>query len=90
MSLKKNKDRKAPEIEESPETETEPGSEDKKSSNKTTKQDTGIRDAMDAIRAKFGEDSIMKLGEKPVIESVLSKSETKPRDLRQWVSGLKG
>jgi hypothetical protein len=28
--------------------------------------------------------------EKPVIESVLSKSETKPRDLRQWVSGLKG
>jgi recombination protein RecA len=67
MSLKKNKDRKAPEIEESPETETEPGSEDKKSSNKTTKQDTGIRDAMDAIRAKFGEDSIMKLGEKPKV-----------------------
>jgi recombination protein RecA len=67
MSLKKNKDRKAPEIEESPETETESDNEDKKSPNKVTKQDTGIRDAMDAIRAKFGEDSIMKLGEKPKV-----------------------
>jgi recombination protein RecA len=39
----------------------------KSSSNKSTKQDTGISDAMDAIRAKFGEDSIMKLGEKPKV-----------------------
>ena len=32
-----------------------------------TKSDTGIRDALDAIRTKFGEDSIMKLGEKPKV-----------------------
>jgi recombination protein RecA len=38
-----------------------------KSSGNSTGQDSGIRDAMDAIRAKFGEDSIMKLGEKPKV-----------------------
>lgn len=68
MSLKKNKpknDRK--EIEEK-ELDIENTAEQKKnSSNKVTKQDTGISDAMDAIRAKFGEDSIMKLGEKPKV-----------------------
>jgi len=68
MSLKKNKpknDRK--EIEEK-ELDIENTAEPKKnSSNKITKQDTGISDAMDAIRAKFGEDSIMKLGEKPKV-----------------------
>ncbi|MFA6554712.1 MAG: recombinase RecA [Candidatus Paceibacterota bacterium] len=42
-------------------------SEKKKSSENSSKQDSGIRDAMDAIRAKFGEDSIMKLGEKPKV-----------------------
>jgi len=31
----------------------------------SVKNNTGIRDALDAIRTKFGEDSIMKLGEKP-------------------------
>jgi len=31
------------------------------------KQSTGISDALDAIRTKFGEDSIMKLGEKPKV-----------------------
>jgi recombination protein RecA len=68
MSLKKNKlknDRK--EIEEK-ELDIENTAEQKKnSSHKVTKQDTGISDAMDAIRAKFGEDSIMKLGEKPKV-----------------------
>ncbi len=32
-----------------------------------TKRQAGISDALDAIRAKFGEDSIMKLGEKPKV-----------------------
>jgi len=31
------------------------------------KSDTGIEDALDAIRTKFGEESIMKLGEKPKV-----------------------
>ncbi|MES2216632.1 MAG: recombinase RecA [Patescibacteria group bacterium] len=31
------------------------------------KQSSGISDALDAIRTKFGEDSIMKLGEKPKV-----------------------
>ncbi len=38
---------------------------DEKTENK--KQSTGIADALDAIRTKFGEDSIMKLGEKPKV-----------------------
>jgi recombination protein RecA len=33
----------------------------------TKRQSTGISDALDAIRTKFGEDSIMKLGEKPKV-----------------------
>ena len=33
----------------------------------TRKQSAGISDALDAIRTKFGEDSIMKLGEKPKV-----------------------
>jgi len=72
MSFKKNKlknDRKAKEEEiEQEESAIEDSTEQKNnSSSKTTKQDTGISDAMDAIRAKFGEDSIMKLGEKPKV-----------------------
>jgi recombination protein RecA len=31
------------------------------------KNDTGIRDALETIRTKFGEDSIMKLGDKPKV-----------------------
>lgn len=64
MSLKKNKkDTKGPSLEESSDTIDTVINEKKNS----PKQDTGIRDAMDAIRAKFGEDSIMKLGEKPKV-----------------------
>ena len=38
--------------------------EESKSTSKPSKVDSGIMDAVDAIRAKFGDDSIMKLGEK--------------------------
>lgn len=38
--------------------------EEAKSTSKPSKVDSGIMDAVDAIRAKFGDDSIMKLGEK--------------------------
>ncbi len=69
MSLKKNKikeERISKDTEKELQEETvEAIDNDKKSSAK--KQDTGIKDAMDAIRAKFGEDSIMKLGEKPKV-----------------------
>jgi recombination protein RecA len=69
MSFKKNKnkeDRIPKELEKNIQEEAlETIDEDKRSS--TKKQDTGIKDAMDAIRAKFGEDSIMKLGEKPKV-----------------------
>lgn len=37
------------------------------SKTESKKQSTGISDALDAIRTKFGEDSIMKLGEKPKV-----------------------
>jgi len=37
------------------------------SSKKNKKSPDGIRDALDAIRTKFGEDSIMNLGEKPKV-----------------------
>jgi recombination protein RecA len=66
MSLKKNKkDTKGPSLEESNDIIDADTEETKKKN--PIKQDTGIRDAMDAIRAKFGEDSIMKLGEKPKV-----------------------
>lgn len=66
MSLKKNKkDTKGPSLEESNDIIDAETEETKKKN--PIKQDTGIRDAMDAIRAKFGEDSIMKLGEKPKV-----------------------
>jgi RecA/RadA recombinase len=68
MSLKKNKTKNDRKETEEKELDIEDTTETKKSSsNKSTKQDTGISDAMDAIRAKFGEDSIMKLGEKPKV-----------------------
>lgn len=70
MSFKKNKPKnvkKETEMTEHEITNTSNTSEKKVSSSKTNKQDTGISDAMDAIRAKFGEDSIMKLGEKPKV-----------------------
>jgi recombination protein RecA len=66
MSLKKNKkDTKGPSLEESNDIIDAETEETKKKN--PIKQDSGIRDAMDAIRAKFGEDSIMKLGEKPKV-----------------------
>ena len=67
MSFKKNKPKKVEKETEIEENETTDTSEKKDSASKTKKQDTGISDAMDAIRAKFGEDSIMKLGEKPKV-----------------------
>lgn len=67
MSLKKNKTKNDRKETEEKELDIEDTNEQKKSSNKVAKQDTGISDAMDAIRAKFGEDSIMKLGEKPKV-----------------------
>jgi len=68
MSFKKNKNKeeRAPkELEKNIIEESDEVTNDDKKAVK--KQDTGIRDAMDAIRAKFGEDSIMKLGEKPKV-----------------------
>jgi recombination protein RecA len=68
MSLKKNKPKNDRKETEEKELDIEDTTEQKKSpSSKVAKQDTGISDAMDAIRAKFGEDSIMKLGEKPKV-----------------------
>lgn len=68
MSLKKNKTKNDRKETEEKELDIEDATEQKKSSSgKSAKQDTGISDAMDAIRAKFGEDSIMKLGEKPKV-----------------------
>ena len=65
MSLKKNKENRQTKDQVSDITEVD--SEIEKKATKSPKQDSGIRDAMDAIRAKFGEDSIMKLGEKPKV-----------------------
>lgn len=39
----------------------------KRTNDKSSAGQAGIRDALDAIRVKFGEDSIMKLGEKPKV-----------------------
>ncbi len=68
MAFKKNKTKNNATIKDSDNIGSEDQetieSSDNKSSSKPVRQDTGIRDAMDAIRAKFGEDSIMKLGEK--------------------------
>ena len=52
-------------VEES-ENETDLENEGKNSAS-DKKKTTGISDALDAIRTKFGEDSIMKLGEKPKV-----------------------
>ena len=69
MAFKKNKTKnsvstKNEEVTDLENRDKDDESTDTASPTKTGKQDTGIRDAMDAIRAKFGEDSIMKLGEK--------------------------
>ncbi|MFA6601970.1 MAG: recombinase RecA [Candidatus Paceibacterota bacterium] len=72
MSLKKNKTKQETKNE-SPLIENENLSNESDVSNEkispvtNKKSSDGIRDAMDAIRAKFGEDSIMKLGEKPKV-----------------------
>ncbi|MEN9524466.1 MAG: protein recombination protein RecA [Candidatus Parcubacteria bacterium] len=47
--------------------ESEETEETKSSKGENKKQSSGISDALDAIRTKFGEDSIMKLGEKPKV-----------------------
>lgn len=63
MPIKKNKGKEAEKVSETvieEQTNNKPEENQKKSA-------SGIRDAMDAIRAKFGEDSIMKLGEKPKV-----------------------
>jgi recombination protein RecA len=63
MPIKKSKKSASPITNEDAQ-ELESVEEKKESSPKSTKLDTGIRDTLDAIRAKFGDDSIMKLGEK--------------------------
>ncbi|GEM_PF-6408799 len=45
----------------------ENGEEKNAADSSKKKSHDGIRDALDAIRLKFGEDSIMKLGEKPKV-----------------------
>ena len=68
MALKKHKGKtEAPEKAASLSSDTEEleGADETKVENK--KQSNGISDALDAIRTKFGEDSIMKLGEKPKV-----------------------
>ncbi len=57
MSLKTKKAREADSLSDSTSTSQTP----------SKKSQEGIRDALDAIRTKFGEDSIMKLGEKPKV-----------------------
>jgi recombination protein RecA len=69
MSIKKTKDKNEakveqdlPQKEEYGVTETKPHT---KKEDEKKKSSDSIRDALDTIRTKFGEDSIMKLGEKP-------------------------
>ncbi len=66
MAIKKIKNKET-DISSEDITEKESSAQEKKELKKKNQNDSGIRDAMDAIRAKFGEDSIMKLGEKPKV-----------------------
>lgn len=66
MAIKKIKNKET-DISSEDITEKESSDQEKKELKKKNQNDSGIRDAMDAIRAKFGEDSIMKLGEKPKV-----------------------
>lgn len=63
-SSKKSKKVERPDADESAELESDT---DTSSPAKKKNSAEGVRDALDAIRTKFGEDSIMKLGEKPKV-----------------------
>jgi recombination protein RecA len=67
MAPKKSKNKIAEERKEPEETQGEVEIESQEIAKKHEKAPEGIRDALDAIRTKFGEDSIMKLGEKPKV-----------------------
>lgn len=69
MSTKKSKGKAAaPEEVASPTEETsEEGAESAASKAAEKKTSSGIMDALDAIRGKFGDDAIMKLGDKPKV-----------------------
>jgi recombination protein RecA len=66
MALQKGKKKNAPAAEASVEEQEESSTETKKSESRSARS-AGIGDALDSIRAKFGDDSIMKLGEKPKV-----------------------
>ena len=66
MPIKKNKEKNVSKDSPSSELDSEQ-IEDTSEKVSKNKSGEGIRDALDAIRTKFGEDSIMKLGEKPKV-----------------------
>ncbi len=72
MSIQKGKKTApAPRVSETSKDKEEELNDDQEStdggSTKNKKTENGIKDALDAIRTKFGEDSIMKLGDKPKV-----------------------
>ncbi len=67
MSFKKNKTKEEKIKDQIEETDEQVATPKTVSSEGKSGRQSGINDALDAIRAKFGEDSIMKLGEKPKV-----------------------